>query len=445
MISRVGRVALKLRLAEADRDRADETRRVVERVVIQHALDALECMLHERYGPTTIVRVRQLSMRWQLDHETFDDPATAIELGRDLAAALVGEIEALPKAARLRPPVDVNVAVFADEAHQVAAQLADRAEGRDAWFHSPTFDQGGGWASVVARGPEHRAAVEQWLERMERREVVARWLGDGAVPQSPETLPAPAATALPAPRLDRSSSPPREVVEGHEADTTNASVHPVRDASVEEPVVAAAMPEPARATATQIAGIWYFARLVLQLDLAEQLWMAGVMEGDFLAHVVRLVVGPTWFDDPGWRWFGGAFDHEPRLEPLPAWASDELDAARSASLQRLVPDAPALDALAVELRGDPGADPRAERAVAFTAATLCVAFAARLGVPPELDGIRRSLVIAGRIELDDDIRVVMPMSAIDVDLRRAGLDIDPGHVPWLGRKVSLVFAEDPIA
>jgi hypothetical protein len=35
----------------------------------------------------------------------------------------------------------------------------------------------------------------------------------------------------------------------------------------------------------------------------------------------------------------------------------------------------------------------------------------------------------------------MPMEAIDIDLRRAGLDLDPGFLPWLGRKVEFVFEE----
>ncbi|MEO8679065.1 MAG: hypothetical protein ABI665_08465, partial [Vicinamibacterales bacterium] len=40
------------------------------------------------------------------------------------------------------------------------------------------------------------------------------------------------------------------------------------------------------------------------------------------------------------------------------------------------------------------------------------------------------------------IEVRMPMSAIDLELRRAGLDRDPGYVPWLDRHVRVVFDED---
>jgi hypothetical protein len=35
----------------------------------------------------------------------------------------------------------------------------------------------------------------------------------------------------------------------------------------------------------------------------------------------------------------------------------------------------------------------------------------------------------------DAIHAVLPLDAIDVDHRRAGLDQSPGHAPWLGRRV----------
>jgi hypothetical protein len=42
----------------------------------------------------------------------------------------------------------------------------------------------------------------------------------------------------------------------------------------------------------------------------------------------------------------------------------------------------------------------------------------------------------GRVQVTPtSIDVVMPMSAVDVRIRRCGLDIDPGYLPWLGRVV----------
>jgi hypothetical protein len=42
--------------------------------------------------------------------------------------------------------------------------------------------------------------------------------------------------------------------------------------------------------------------------------------------------------------------------------------------------------------------------------------------------------------LPDELRVVMSHQTVDIDHRRAGLDHDPGHVPWLGRCLRFEFA-----
>ena len=43
------------------------------------------------------------------------------------------------------------------------------------------------------------------------------------------------------------------------------------------------------------------------------------------------------------------------------------------------------------------------------------------------------------IASDDEVHVIMPIDAIDIDLRRAALDLDPGYLPWLERTVKLEF------
>lgn len=42
----------------------------------------------------------------------------------------------------------------------------------------------------------------------------------------------------------------------------------------------------------------------------------------------------------------------------------------------------------------------------------------------------------------DPLRVVIAMEHADIDLRRAGLDRNPGFLPWLGQKVEIVFEAD---
>lgn len=431
MTSRVGLVALKLRLAEHDRHRLEETRRTLEHVVIQQALDELERALHARYGASTIVRIRKLAMRWQLALDTIRDSGLASELARDLIASIVAGVDALPRAHRLRPSPDANVVLFADEAHAVAAELADRSEERTAWFHvDATRSPAQTWNAVVARGQTYVAAVEQWLERMERRETVTTWIAAASRPQ-PRGQTGPQPLVVPTPRLDLDLAGREPVATPR---TVGGETSP--SAAREELDAAPRWLEPELAarneayTTTDFAGLWYFARLVMDLDMAEQLWAAGLIEGDFLAHVARAIAGPAAADDASWRWFGGAWDHEPQIAPLPPWAIDELAAGRAAALSRVAPSTPALDAACFA-----GAD----AVVASAAAALVTAFCARLGIAPDLDHTRTYLRRRGRLELGDTLRVVMDMDAIDLDVRRAGLDVNPGHLPWLGRSLELVF------
>ena len=43
------------------------------------------------------------------------------------------------------------------------------------------------------------------------------------------------------------------------------------------------------------------------------------------------------------------------------------------------------------------------------------------------------------IRNQETLEVRMPMDAIDLDLRRAGLDRDPGWIPWLRQRVIITF------
>jgi hypothetical protein len=57
--------------------------------------------------------------------------------------------------------------------------------------------------------------------------------------------------------------------------------------------------------------------------------------------------------------------------------------------------------------------------------------------------VSHHLAVPGRVELPPEVMtVVLPMSAIDLAVRRAALDRDPGWVPWLRRTVRLEFAAD---
>ena len=91
----------------------------------------------------------------------------------------------------------------------------------------------------------------------------------------------------------------------------------------------------------------------------------------------------------------------------------------------------------------PPADTAAAAALlAQVCGTLCHLFAARAGGPraSTAETARRYLALPARVEIDaDQVSVRLAMDRIDLSLRRAALDRDPGWVPWLGRTVRVVF------
>jgi hypothetical protein len=72
-------------------------------------------------------------------------------------------------------------------------------------------------------------------------------------------------------------------------------------------------------------------------------------------------------------------------------------------------------------------------------------FAARVDLSPMSRGelVRRHLAIPCRIVRGDEVvEVNVPMSYVDIKVRRAALDRNPGWIPWLQKRVEIVYAED---
>jgi hypothetical protein len=95
----------------------------------------------------------------------------------------------------------------------------------------------------------------------------------------------------------------------------------------------------------------------------------------------------------------------------------------------------------------PAADsPAAAALLAQVIGVLCQLFAARAGgpSPAAARGFTDAfLAIPARVNRGPGaMTVTLPMHRLDLAIRRAGLDRDPGWIPWLGRAVRLVFETD---
>ncbi len=177
------------------------------------------------------------------------------------------------------------------------------------------------------------------------------------------------------------------------------SVAPVEPASTAEPDSGVDTPA---GTTTAVGGVLFLHHLLRRLDISSA-WcdsrhpLAGRPLVESLAALATAITGAD-VNDPGVHAFAGRGPHEP-LTVLPM-TDDEQDA------------------------------------VAATVERLDTALAASLPEPAERlgAGLRRWVVNrAATIDADPGwIEARFPAETTDTDIRKAGLDIDPGFVPYLG-------------
>lgn len=252
-------------------------------------------------------------------------------------------------------------------------------------------------------------------------------------------------------RTDRADSPPHE---RPPSEPTHLQPHP---ALTRQPPTAT--PEPTAivrpGTATAWAGLFYLPARVLELELGSHLWEAGVDEGSFLAALARHLAGVEVGHDPAPRVLGFGFAAtERRLDSIPGWAIDEIvgklerSLAASWARHRLTGEPPPLRTADDPLEDHELAwlatlapDRPTASVLAAAGAAVRARMLATLDRPDTLATLRPSLRVPGRIELAPGgaIEIHIPMAHVDVELRRAALDFNPGWLPWLETKLDLVF------
>jgi len=101
----------------------------------------------------------------------------------------------------------------------------------------------------------------------------------------------------------------------------------------------------------------------------------------------------------------------------------------------LPPDAPAPD------RDAPPATAAERAALDAAAARVTAALGERLGRPDAETALARVCARRGAIVADPGwLELHLPLDDVDLDIRRAGLDLDPGFLPWIGAVVRFVYA-----
>ncbi|MBK4216483.1 hypothetical protein JJJ17_11150 [Paracoccus caeni] len=182
-------------------------------------------------------------------------------------------------------------------------------------------------------------------------------------------------------------------------------------------------------------GLVYLLNVALRLGMPEALWRIGVPEGEALAEMLAIASGTD--EDPAATLPAPGFPQRPKPQGMVAeWARDEFCEAILTAVRSLT-DTTDLS-VRIEARRAALAEDQTWRLTEWAVAALVVTLHDLLSPEPA-----PSLEIPGRIEVTDTlIRICLPLGAIDLGLRRAGLDANPGYLPWLDRRVEIAFGSD---
>ncbi|WP_374298309.1 hypothetical protein [Paracoccus sp. (in: a-proteobacteria)] len=193
---------------------------------------------------------------------------------------------------------------------------------------------------------------------------------------------------------------------------------------------------PSTAHPTRWGGLVYLVTLAIRLGMPEALWRIGVPEGSALPAMLAKISGAP--DDPVSAALASEFPRPPApLGPVPNWARREFCTTVTAAARDLA----GTDIGArIETRRAALAEDGSWRLPEWGAAVLVATLGELIGRTLDARALTGLLGIAGEIEIGDRlIRVRLPSDAVDFDIRRAGLDADPGHLTWLGKRLEIAF------
>ncbi|WP_026155520.1 hypothetical protein [Paracoccus sp. N5] len=310
--------------------------------------------------------------------------------------------------------------------------------------------------------PEHRAEPRSaqdppaYQQPSEQADPTRPWRDElPSQRQSDDHAPSPAAPPASAPHPDPSLEPSTATHPAARAVEVPVPRRPATPAAphAEETVLArrtipngdsAPLPERARteteapsaALPTGWGGLVYLVTLAMRLGMPEALWRIGVAEGAALSAMLATISGAP--DDPASAALTHEFPRRPApLGPVPDWARREFCATVTAAARALTGAelAPWIETCRAAL-----AEGGAWHLPEWGAAVLIATLESLIGRPLDAPALTELLGIAGEVEVGSRlIRVRLPPEAVDFDIRRAGLDADPGLLPWLDKRLVVEF------
>lgn len=246
---------------------------------------------------------------------------------------------------------------------------------------------------------------------------------------TPDPGRAPSADAA---HTDAPARPTQPVRPAPAAEGAEAAPEP--DVAADEPLASPAL----AVFESDWCGLLYLLNISLRLELPERLWQVGADEGAMLAAVFARLARED--GDLASGVLSPRFPEPAGPAPgLANWAREELVEGVRASATKLTAATASAEALHARIAAFEGWYGGSDVAGWLAACHLAV-FEAMTGEPVAPGALAERLGVRGRIEVaPGEIRVVMPVEAIDLEVRRAGLDADPGWLAWLGRRMVFVF------
>jgi hypothetical protein len=173
---------------------------------------------------------------------------------------------------------------------------------------------------------------------------------------------------------------------------------------------------------TAFGGLFYLLNVLAEIDAGEILWTACLDERVFFRDMFLAIAGT---EDPAAVLLSGA-----PPESVPAGSEEQCDAAIAA-----------LPRGAIWIQ--PGSS-RPQQLIAALANSVLDRFCRNLDFDqlPVLEDLRSLLALRGRLVAEpEEVRLVLSFDAIDIRIRKAGLDRNPGWVSWLRKTVRIEFEE----
>lgn len=290
----------------------------------------------------------------------------------------------------------------------------------------------------AGRSPRHEQAQPTRRSEHHAAEPVAR---TGGLPRSGPRPGSMVAAMPPAAQASGLSAPARPAKRaGPDPDNPmparrTGDVPDMRGAPPPEQIGIEAQPSSA-AFPTRWGGLVYLVTLAIRLGMPEALWRIGMPEGTALSAMLGTISGAP--DDPASAALAAEFPRRPApLGPVPDWARREF----CTTLTTAARDLAGTDLCArIETCHAALAEDVSWRLSEWGAAVLVATLEELIGRPLDAKALTDLLGIAGEIEIGARlIHVRLPSEAIDFDIRRAGLDTNPGLLPWLDKRLEVAF------